>query len=129
MGSYAVHEDFRSPSVSNISPPRITQLTHSSLRRGFQVYREVCSACHSLSRIPYRSLVGVTHTVDEAKAMAEENEYDSEPNDEGEIEKRPGGVFWNLSQLRFPRLRCGPGRRFVSIWGFEEFRIGGGRGV
>jgi ubiquinol-cytochrome c reductase cytochrome c1 subunit len=35
-------------------------------------------------------LVGVTHTVDEMKAMAEENEYDSEPNDEGEIEKRPG---------------------------------------
>jgi ubiquinol-cytochrome c reductase cytochrome c1 subunit len=32
----------------------------------------------------------VTHTVDEAKAMAEENEYDTEPNDEGEIEKRPG---------------------------------------
>lgn len=29
-------------------------------------------------------------TVDEAKALAEENEYDTEPNDEGEIEKRPG---------------------------------------
>lgn len=65
-------------------------LTHISLRRGFQVYREVCSSCHSLARIPYRTLVGVTHTVDEAKVMAEENEYDSEPNDEGEIEKRPG---------------------------------------
>jgi len=63
---------------------------HMALRRGFQVYQEVCSSCHSLSRIPYRSLVGVTHTVDEAKAMAEENEYDAEPNDEGEIEKRPG---------------------------------------
>ena len=35
-------------------------------------------------------MVGVTHTVDEVKAMAEENEYDSEPNDEGDIEKRPG---------------------------------------
>ena len=29
-------------------------------------------------------------TVDEAKALAEENEYDTEPNDQGEIEKRPG---------------------------------------
>lgn len=63
---------------------------HQALRRGFQVYQEVCAACHSLQRIPYRSLVGVTHTVDEAKAMAEQNEYDTEPNDEGEIEKRPG---------------------------------------
>lgn len=63
---------------------------HQALRRGFQVYREVCASCHSLSRVPYRSLVGVTHTVDEAKAMAEENEYDTEPNDVGDIEKRPG---------------------------------------
>ncbi|KAM7190642.1 hypothetical protein V8F20_009659 [Naviculisporaceae sp. PSN 640] len=60
------------------------------LRRGFQVYREVCASCHSLSRIPYRTLVGAVLTVDEAKALAEENEYDSEPNDQGEIEKRPG---------------------------------------
>lgn len=63
---------------------------HAALRRGFQVYREVCASCHSLQRIPWRSLVGTIMTVDEAKALAEENEYDTEPNDEGEIEKRPG---------------------------------------
>jgi ubiquinol-cytochrome c reductase cytochrome c1 subunit len=63
---------------------------HTALRRGFQVYREVCASCHSLSRIPYRSLVGTMMTVDEAKALAEENEYDTEPNDQGDIEKRPG---------------------------------------
>ncbi|KAJ9651965.1 cytochrome c1 [Neophaeococcomyces mojaviensis] len=63
---------------------------HAALRRGFQVYREVCSSCHSIKRIPYRKLVGTFMTVDEAKALAEENEYDTEPNDEGEIEKRPG---------------------------------------
>ncbi|RKU40117.1 cytochrome c1 [Coniochaeta pulveracea] len=63
---------------------------HQALRRGFQVYREVCAACHSLQRVPYRAFVGTILTVDEAKAMAEENEYDTEPNDQGEIEKRPG---------------------------------------
>ncbi|KAK4207251.1 3-deoxy-7-phosphoheptulonate synthase [Rhypophila decipiens] len=63
---------------------------HQALRRGFQVYREVCASCHSLNRIPYRTLVGAVLTVDEAKALAEENEYDTEPNDQGEIEKRPG---------------------------------------
>ncbi|KAB8224973.1 cytochrome C1 family-domain-containing protein [Aspergillus novoparasiticus] len=63
---------------------------HAALRRGFQVYREVCASCHSLTRVPWRSFVGVMHTVDEMKAMAEENEYDTEPNDQGEIEKRPG---------------------------------------
>ncbi|KAI4091648.1 MAG: hypothetical protein LQ344_003999 [Seirophora lacunosa] len=63
---------------------------HQALRRGFQVYREVCSSCHSLSRVPWRAFVGSSHTVDEMKAIAEENEYDTDPNDEGEIEKRPG---------------------------------------
>jgi ubiquinol-cytochrome c reductase cytochrome c1 subunit len=63
---------------------------HQALRRGFQVYREVCASCHSLSRVPWRALVGVSHTVDEVKAMAEENEYDDEPNDIGEIVKRSG---------------------------------------
>ncbi|ODM15338.1 hypothetical protein SI65_09279 [Aspergillus cristatus] len=63
---------------------------HQALRRGFQVYREVCASCHSLTRVPWRSFVGVMHTVDEMKAFAEEHEYDTEPNDQGEIEKRPG---------------------------------------
>jgi ubiquinol-cytochrome c reductase cytochrome c1 subunit len=69
---------------------QLTLIVHS-LRRGFQVYREVCSACHSLNRIAWRNLVGVTHTVDEVKAMAEEIEYDDEePDEQGNIVKRPG---------------------------------------
>ncbi|WWC98220.1 hypothetical protein V866_005111 [Kwoniella sp. B9012] len=63
---------------------------HASIRRGYQVYREVCSACHSLDRIAWRNLVGVSHTVDEVKAMAEEVEYTDGPNDEGEMFQRPG---------------------------------------
>jgi len=63
---------------------------HGSIRRGYQVYREVCSACHSLDRIAWRNLVGVSHTVDEVKAMAEEVEYTDGPNDEGEMFQRPG---------------------------------------
>jgi ubiquinol-cytochrome c reductase cytochrome c1 subunit len=34
--------------------------------------------------------VGVSHTVDEVKAMAEEVEYQDGPNDEGEMFMRPG---------------------------------------
>lgn len=65
---------------------------HASIRRGFQVYREVCSACHSLERIAWRNLVGVSHTVDEVKAMAAECEYEDGPNDKGEMFQRPGKV-------------------------------------
>ncbi|KAL7421115.1 cytochrome c1 [Cryptotrichosporon argae] len=63
---------------------------HASIRRGYTVYREVCSACHSLDRIAWRNLVGTSHTVDEVKAMAEEVEYTDGPNDEGEMFQRPG---------------------------------------
>ncbi|KAJ7050531.1 cytochrome C1 family-domain-containing protein [Mycena amicta] len=63
---------------------------HASIRRGYQVYREVCAACHSLDRIAWRNLVGVSHTVDEVKTMAEEVEYQDGPNDDGEMFMRPG---------------------------------------
>lgn len=64
--------------------------TTASIRRGFQVYREVCSACHSLDRIAWRNLVGVSHTADEARILAEEVEYTDGPNDQGENFQRPG---------------------------------------
>ncbi|KAI4523951.1 cytochrome C1 family-domain-containing protein [Schizophyllum commune] len=63
---------------------------HASIRRGYQVYREVCAACHSLDRIAWRNLVGVSHTADEARAMAEEIEYQDGPDDNGEMFQRPG---------------------------------------
>lgn len=69
----------------------IPAIPHSfSIRRGYQVYREVCAACHSLDRIAWRNLVGVSHTVDEVKALAEEVEYEDGPNDQGEMFQRPG---------------------------------------
>ncbi|KAG0009412.1 cytochrome c1, partial [Podila clonocystis] len=46
---------------------------HAAIRRGYQVYKEVCAACHSLDRIAWRNLIGVSHTEAEVKAMAEEH--------------------------------------------------------
>ena len=54
------------------------------------MYREVCAACHSLDRIAWRNLVGVSHTADEARELAEEVEYEDGPNDQGEMFQRPG---------------------------------------
>lgn len=45
-----------------------------SIRRGHQVYKEVCAACHSLSLIAYRDLIGVAYTELEVKALAAEIE-------------------------------------------------------
>eukprot|EP00002_Diphylleia_rotans_P004654 TRINITY_DN1353_c0_g1_i1.p1 TRINITY_DN1353_c0_g1~~TRINITY_DN1353_c0_g1_i1.p1 ORF type:complete len:287 (-),score=57.83 TRINITY_DN1353_c0_g1_i1:477-1337(-) len=63
---------------------------HASIRRGFQVYKQVCSSCHSLNRIAYRNLVDVAFTEDEAKALAAESEYLDGPNDQGEMYTRSG---------------------------------------
>jgi ubiquinol-cytochrome c reductase cytochrome c1 subunit len=38
------------------------------------VYKEVCAACHSLSLIAYRDLIGVAYTEAEVKALAAEIE-------------------------------------------------------
>jgi len=62
----------------------------ASIRRGFQVYRQVCATCHSVERTCWRNLVNVTHTESELKALAEEVEYVDGPNDEGEMFERPG---------------------------------------
>lgn len=42
------------------------------MRRGYEVYKQVCASCHSLQLIAYRHLVDQTHTEEEAKAEAEE---------------------------------------------------------
>ncbi|CAG9856975.1 unnamed protein product [Phyllotreta striolata] len=67
-----------------------SSLDHASVRRGFEVYKQVCAACHSLRFVAYRNLVGVTHTEAEAKAEAEEQMIEDGPNDEGNMFKRPG---------------------------------------
>jgi cytochrome c1 len=57
----------------------------ASIRRGHQVYAEVCAACHGLKRIAYRNLVGVCYTEDEAKVMASDKEYQDGPDDTGQV--------------------------------------------
>ena len=57
----------------------------SSLQRGFQVYREVCAACHGIRHVSYRDLTGIGYTNDEIKVIAADYEIVDGPNDEGEM--------------------------------------------
>uniref|UniRef100_A0A663DXV8 Cytochrome c n=2 Tax=Aquila chrysaetos chrysaetos TaxID=223781 RepID=A0A663DXV8_AQUCH len=70
----------------------LSALDHGSLRRGFQVYKQVCSACHSMEYLAFRNLIGVTHTEAEAKALAEEVEVLDGPDENGEMFMRPGKI-------------------------------------
>ena len=70
----------------------------AAVRRGFQVYREVCATCHSVNLIRWRELVGVTHTKEEVTEMAKEVEVLDGPNGEGEMFERPAKLFDKLPQ-------------------------------
>jgi len=66
---------------------------YKSVRRGFQVYRQVCASCHSLEYKAFRQLVGVTHDEAGAKKVAASYEIKDGPNDAGEMFERPGKLF------------------------------------
>jgi ubiquinol-cytochrome c reductase cytochrome c1 subunit len=63
---------------------------YASIRRGFLVYRQVCSTCHSLDRIAYRNLVNTCYTEEEVKEIAADRDFMDGPNEEGEMFERPG---------------------------------------
>lgn len=62
----------------------------AALQRGFQVYKEVCAACHSMSRLSYRNLADLGYTEAEIKAIAADASVTDGPDDEGEMYDRPG---------------------------------------
>ena len=44
----------------------------AQLQRGFQVFKEVCSACHSLKFVAFRDLAGIGYNEPEIKAIAKQ---------------------------------------------------------
>ena len=65
----------------------------ASLQRGFQVYKEVCSSCHSMQYLSYRNLGepgGPEFSKEEVKAIAASIEIEDGPDSQGEMFTRPG---------------------------------------
>jgi ubiquinol-cytochrome c reductase cytochrome c1 subunit len=62
----------------------------AAAQRGFQVYEEVCSHCHSMNLLHYRDLAGIGYSEDEIKAIAASKQVADGPNDQGEMYQRPG---------------------------------------
>ena len=65
----------------------------ASLQRGYQVYQEVCSGCHSVQHLSYRNLSekgGPEFSPEEVKAIAAQFEVTDGPNEDGEMFTRPG---------------------------------------
>jgi ubiquinol-cytochrome c reductase cytochrome c1 subunit len=62
-----------------------------ALQRGYQVFKEVCSACHGIKRISYENLMGIGLSKNAVKALAVEHDQ-PDLNDEGQPIQRKGIV-------------------------------------
>lgn len=61
----------------------------AALQRGFQVYKEVCAACHAMSLLSYRHLQQIGLNEAQVKAIASNYTIMDGPNDAGEMFERP----------------------------------------
>ena len=57
----------------------------AQLQRGLKVYKEVCSACHSMNLVPFRQLADLGYSEEQVKAFAAEYEVQDGPNDAGDM--------------------------------------------
>jgi len=60
----------------------------ASAQRGFQVYAEVCSSCHSMKQMYYRNLEGIGLSEDQIKAVASTFQVAGSLSDSGQPTER-----------------------------------------
>jgi ubiquinol-cytochrome c reductase cytochrome c1 subunit len=71
----------------------------AAAQRGFQVYSEVCSLCHSMQYLHYRDLAGIGLTDDQIKAIAAAVTVPQGVDDQGQPKEGPATP---ASQFRSP---------------------------
>jgi ubiquinol-cytochrome c reductase cytochrome c1 subunit len=73
----AEHEFHRHPKELHLaSNGPLGHYDRQQLQRGFQVYKEVCAACHGLSLVSFRDLAALGYEEPEIKAIA--NQWSTE---------------------------------------------------
>ncbi|MCB2061994.1 MAG: cytochrome c1 [Novosphingobium sp.] len=93
------HEFHKSPkhlALSSDGP--FGKFDRQQLQRGLQVYKEVCSACHSLRLVAFRDLAALGYNEAEVKAIAAGFQVPGIDPATGEVNTRPG-----LSTDYFPK--------------------------
>ncbi|MBY0509942.1 MAG: cytochrome c1 [Rhodospirillaceae bacterium] len=60
----------------------------AQVQRGYQVYKDVCAACHGLQYVAFRNLADLGYNEAQIKTLAAGYEVDDGPNEEGEMFKR-----------------------------------------
>jgi len=90
---------FSTPSYSSdVKPPKDVNWSfegptghfdRAAAQRGFQVYKEVCSSCHSLKLLSYRNLEEIGFEKEEVKVIASQYTTIDGPDDSGDMFERP----------------------------------------
>lgn len=82
------HKEHKEVSFSSDGP--LGKFDHAQLQRGLQVYKEVCSACHSLRLVRFNDLTEIGYKPGQVKTFAAEFQVPSVNPDTGEAASRPG---------------------------------------
>jgi ubiquinol-cytochrome c reductase cytochrome c1 subunit len=85
------HEFHKSPKELHLaSDGAFGKFDRQQVQRGFQVYKEVCSACHSLRLVAFRDLAALGYSEAEVKAIAAGFQVPGLDPNTGEANTRPG---------------------------------------
>ncbi|MXO63167.1 cytochrome c1 [Qipengyuania oceanensis] len=87
----AEHEFHKHPKeVSFAQDGLFGKYDRAQLQRGLQVYKEVCSACHSLKYVAFRDLSALGYTEGQVKALSAQFQVPGIDSNTGEATTRPG---------------------------------------
>jgi ubiquinol-cytochrome c reductase cytochrome c1 subunit len=91
LGTASAAEEAKLPSEHWSFDGVFGTFDRAALQRGFQIYKEVCSACHAVKELYYRDLAALGFSEEEVKALAAQAQVtDAQPNEQGEMFQRPG---------------------------------------
>jgi ubiquinol-cytochrome c reductase cytochrome c1 subunit len=101
VGAYTFATEPHAPSVEktfHLKPEELHlasngpfgKFDRQQLQRGFKVYQEVCSACHSIKHVAFRDLTALGYNEAEVKAIAGKATVAGKDPLTGEIKDRPG---------------------------------------
>ncbi len=93
------HEQMKPPRLSWSFAGFFGKYDQAQLQRGFKVFREVCTNCHSAEKLAFRNLTepgGPEFSEAQAKTLAESFKVKDGPNDAGDMFERPGRLsdYW-----------------------------------
>lgn len=98
---YAFHEEAHGPEGGFSFDGPLGKWDLVQLQRGYQVYKEVCAACHSLQYVAFRNLAELGYSEAEIKAEAAQYQIPVYQSDTAEVVTNPGEATDNFPPVPY----------------------------